>query len=281
MINVIKTIYFIFIAWFLCRLKRNPLKSEGMISIGNLLSRNEIITVLDLLNCGLLDSGTKILFESLKSNNTLKHLYLSANGITSVGLQYIHDYFETGKSELNSLFLGCNRIGNEGSKIVSRFIKFPNKLTRLNLASSRIGAEGMKYLSESMIEHGKIQVLDIGYMRSTIDMGELGNYIEDTGAEYLSKLLEKSNLASLTITNNHIKEYGLYKLVEALKKNKSLIYFDYTQFGISISSYVMDELNKILTSNREHFLTRNSDKKLNDIMVPDHVAEIYSVYRTH
>lgn len=252
-----------------------------MVSIGNLMSINKTITVLDLLNCGLLDSGTQILFESLKLNYTLKHLYLSANGISAAGLKYIHDYFKTGKSELNSLFLGCNRIGDEGSKIISEFIKFPNKLTRLNLASSRIGAEGMKYLSEALVEHGKIQVLDLGYMRSTMDMGELGNYIEDTGAEYLSKFLEKSNnIVSLNITHNHIKEYGFSKLVEALKKNKTLISLDYAQFGFSVSYGIRLELSEILEANRNQFLAEKSEKELNELMIPSHVAEIYSVYRT-
>jgi len=149
-------------------LKRNPLKAKGMVHIGELMRHNTKIEVLDLLNCGLLDEGVKILFDALSHNKTLKHLYLSANGITSAGLEYISDYLSSGKSTLETLFLGCNRIGNEGAKVLSRGLKNDKNLIRLNLASSRIGAQGMKYLSDALENHPSLAVLDLGYMRSTM-----------------------------------------------------------------------------------------------------------------
>ncbi len=72
--------------------------------------------------------------------------------------------------------MGCNRIGNEGAQIISEFLKYDTKLKRLNLSSSRIGAEGMKFLSEALIINKSIEFLDLGYMRATMDLGELGEF---------------------------------------------------------------------------------------------------------
>jgi Ran GTPase-activating protein (RanGAP) involved in mRNA processing and transport len=140
--------------FFSARLKRNPLKMPGMIPINHLLTRNKTLQVLDLLNCGLLDPGVSVLFKDLHLNTTLKHIYLSANGITPVGLESIRDYFNKGTSQLESLFLGCNRVGDEGAAIVADILRIDSKLARLNLASCRIGAEGMKSLSEALVEKG-------------------------------------------------------------------------------------------------------------------------------
>ena len=127
-----------------------------------MLAHNNTLQVLDLLNCGILDEGVAELCNGLAKNTALKHLYLSANGITPRGLLAIKDYYSRGKSELVSLFLGCNRIGNEGAIVIADILKFDSKLKRLNLASSRIGAEGMKCLSEGLIQNRSIQMLDLG-----------------------------------------------------------------------------------------------------------------------
>ena len=263
------------------RLKRNPLKSSGMIPIANLMVHNTTLTVLDLLNCGLLDSGVKILFEGLKSNHSLKHLYLSANGVTPNGLQHINEYFKAVESALETLFLGCNRIGNEGAKIVADFL--PNtKLKRLNLSSSRIGAEGMKYLSDALLDNQCIEMLDIGFMRATMDLGELGNYISDEGAVHLAAYLKATTkLVSLNITHNHITERGMQTIINAVDLNTSLIYFDYVQYGVSFDESALNKLKRSSQRNEKQFLENNSHEALEAIVKPEHVKEIYSVYRTH
>lgn len=264
-------------------LKRNPLKAAGMIPIGNLLSNNNTLEVLDLLNCGLLDEGVKILFKSLYNNSTLKHLYLSANGITPDGLEAISEYFKSGKSVLETIFLGCNRIGNEGAKVLSEGLKEDKNLIRLNLASSRIGAEGMGHLSEALKVHPKLRLLDLGYMRATMDLGELGNYMEDAGAFHLSEFIssESCKLVSLNITHNHITQRGIQALTEAIKRNKTLVYIDYVQFGVSLNEITLTELRLALEKNKNLMKLNEPDTDIESIVIPDHVKEIYSVYRTH
>lgn len=254
----------------------------GMIPISNLLTNNKTLQVLDLLNCGLLDEGVSVLFKDLHLNTTLKHIYLSANGITPVGLRAIRDYFRKCNSQLVSLFLGCNRIGNEGAAIVADIIRAESRLSRLNLASCRIGAAGMKHLSEALIERDAIRTLDLGYMRSTMDLGELGNYVEDEGAEYLSEYIRKSNrLASLNINHNHISELGMQMLMSAVRANRSLVELEYVQYGVSLDSINASELKKSLERNQKLFVEDCSQQELDDVKIPEHVREIYSVYRTH
>ncbi len=260
-------------------LKRNPLKLDGMYPISNLLINNKIIQVLDLLNCGILDSGVSILFDALKSNESLKHLYLSANGITPVGLQHMLDYFKTvQKSKLETLFLGCNRIGNTGSKLISECLEYAPNLERLNLASSRIGSQGMKYLCDGF-KKSSIKVLDLGYMRSSMDLGELNNFIEDEGCIYLSDLFKNDSidLISLNITHNHISRIGFEILVDSIEKNKKLSFLDYNQFGMHFNTEKISLLKSYLKRNHDLL----DENLIQSIIVPDHVKEIYSVYRTH
>jgi hypothetical protein len=251
-----------------------------MLPIGNLLRHNTAIQVLDLLNCGLLDAGCKILFEALKHNQTLRHLYLSANGITPVGLRSVRDFYSTGKSQLQTLFLGCNRIGDQGAKIVAECLDHDKHLQTLNLPSSRIGAEGMKHLAEALITHDKMRVLDLGYMRSTLDLGELGNCVEDEGAAHLAAYVQKSkSLVSLNVTHNHITEKGMRAIAKAVKRNESLVSIDYVQFGVPMSEIVLGDMRRTLENNRKQYELKKVDVEA--ILVPEHVKEIYSVYRTH
>jgi uncharacterized protein (DUF924 family)/Ran GTPase-activating protein (RanGAP) involved in mRNA processing and transport/predicted esterase len=260
-------------------LKRNPLKLDGMYPISNLLINNKLIQVLDLINCGILDSGASIIFDALKSNQSLKHLYLSANGITPVGLQHMLDYFKSvHESKLETLFLGCNRIGNTGSKLISECLEYAPNLKRLNLASSRIDSEGMKYLCDGL-KISSLKVLDLGYMRSSMDLGELNNFIEDEGCIYLSDLFKKNSidLISLNITHNHISKIGFEILVDSIENNKTLTFLDYNQFGVHFNTKTINLLKSFLKRNNELL----DETIIKSLIIPDHVREIYSVYRTH
>lgn len=262
-------------------LKRNPLKAAGMRPITDLLAVNHTIQVLDLLNCGLLDAGVKVLFDSLDEKNSLKHVYLSANGITPVGLESILEFYRKGKSQLETLFVGCNRIENKGAQILAEILKIDTKLVRFNAASSRIGAEGMQAMVEALRTHPTLMVLDIGYTRATMDLGELGNFIEDEGAIYLAHLIGNSRkLISVNITHNHITQQGMQFIVDALEFNESLLHLDYVQFGTSLNEITLSEMRMYLERNRRRLKQNQPDFDPDSVLIPEHVKQIYSVYRT-
>jgi hypothetical protein len=154
-----------------------------------------------------------------------------------------------------------------------------NNLERINLSSSRIGKKGIKILVDNLKNNCKLTLLDIGYMRATMDLGELGNFIEDEGALHLCDLIRNNNikLRSLNITHNNITMKSIKLIIEAMKENSSLISFDYSQFGLPLNDHLTAEIDHILQTNRK-FLT---DKEIESILIPHHVQEIYSVYRTH
>jgi len=111
-----------------------------------------------------------------------------------------------------------------------------------------------------------------------MDLGELGNYMEDEGAECLSEFIEVSTrLASLCVTYNHISEYGMQKLAGAVAKSKSLVSFEYVQYGVALNGINADLVRQGLLANR----SRYSEDQLEEILIPAHVRDIYSVYRTH
>ena len=140
----------------------------------------------------------------------------------------------------------------------------------------------MQFLADALENHPVLTVLDLGYMRSTMDMGELGNYIEDEGAFYLSKLIPTlKKLLSLSITHNHITQNGMKIMVDAIINKSNLINFDYVQYGVSLNDEILNNLRKQLQLNKETLQKTHSDEMIESLMIPFHVNEIYSVYRTH
>eukprot|EP00494_Astrolonche_serrata_P031327 UN31596 len=100
-------------------LKRNPLLPGGCLPLSKMLMVNTTLSVLDLVNTGILDEGTETITTALKDNKTLRHLYLGTNGITVKGAKCIADYIAGGYCFLYSLYLSCNRLMNKGSILLA------------------------------------------------------------------------------------------------------------------------------------------------------------------
>ncbi|CAF4676848.1 unnamed protein product, partial [Didymodactylos carnosus] len=122
-------------------LKRNPILAAGAVHVSKMLSLNKYLQILDLANTGLLDDGCETLFNGLKSNQTLKHLYIDTNGLTVRSGQIIRAHFELGYNHLETLYLSCNRMGNRGTEEIAEGLKHDKYLKRLSLASNCVGAD--------------------------------------------------------------------------------------------------------------------------------------------
>ncbi|MFO0575547.1 MAG: DUF924 family protein [Polyangia bacterium] len=263
-------------------LKRNPLKPEGMRPLAELLRTNRTIEVLDLVNCGLLDDGLLTLLGALSGpgrNRTLKHLYVGTNGITERSAPLLADFL-AGDCQLESLYLSCNRLGDKGVSAIARGLSANRTLQRLSLASNRIGPRGAAELAAAMAEHPTLALLDLGFTKATNTVGELGNCVGDEGAQALAEmLLHNGTLRVLDLLHNFISQVGVNHIRRALAVNRTLTSLQLTQFGRVHNEPGKEELRAALERNRK-LVPPEQAERVSKIEFPDHVTEIYSVYRT-
>ena len=264
-------------------LKRNPLKPAGMRPIADLLRANTTLQVLDLVNCGLLDDGLATVLDALSgphANTTLRHLYVGTNGITAASAPRIAAFL-AGDCKLESLFLSCNRLGDDGLAEVARGLAANTTIRRVSFASNRIGPRGAAALAQALATHPSLALLDLGFTKATVAVGELGNCVGDDGARVLADMLRtNTTLRSLDLLHNYISQRGVNHLREAMKVNTTLLWLQLTQFGKVHNEPGKEELRAALQRNRDR-LAPEQTAACAQIELPDHVREIYSVYRTH
>lgn len=264
-------------------LKRNPLKPEGATHVAGLLRANRRLEVLDLVNCGLLDEGFETLLDALTGpsrNTTLRHLYVGTNGITARSAAALARYLATACT-LESLSISCNRLGDEGVEAIAPALARTRTLRRLSLASNRIGPRGARALAEALADNTSIELLDLGFTKSTLAVGEVGNLLGDEGACAVADLIARNRtIRSLDLLHNDISQVGVNAIRASLRANTALLSLQLTQFGRTHNEAGRDELRDALARNRAALddAARDAHAKLE---LPDHIAEIYSVYRTH
>lgn len=279
-------------------LKRNPIYAEGMKYIGELLKTNKKIHILDLHNTAIglnkqayndatgyyekymTDDGITYLCEGLKLNNTLRHLYLDANALTTNSAKILANYFDykiiNNDKGIHSLWIDMNKLDNEGVDILVNSLKNYTNLKRLNIGSNMITEVGMKSVCEAFKNHKNIMVLDLSLYKSTADMGTVPNNISNEGVDYICKLIEENkSLRYLNISMNNISAESMEKITTSLESNTKIWYFYYTQYGIEIPQKTVTKINKIIDRNRslnpdikfddEHLRTLKHSKKINNI----------------
>ncbi|UJR16943.1 hypothetical protein I4U23_003841 [Adineta vaga] len=278
-------------------LKRNPILPSGVVHIARMLTSNTYLQTLDLLNTGLLDQGCEILFNALKLNHTLKHLYIDGNGIKSG--QTIRLYFEQNYNHLETLYMSCNNLGDVGSCEIAAGLKYDQCLRRLSLASNSVGFNGARALADVLIHHPTLQQLDLGFLKSTTLLGGLDNILKDDGAAEISRLIQFNHqIRSIDLTRNGISQQGVIQLRDALKTNHTLTSLKGISFKQIHDTTIKKEINSMLTANLiewgKQVLTADADntsqlttndyltkgKELdNAVNYPEHITEVTSYYR--
>jgi Ran GTPase-activating protein (RanGAP) involved in mRNA processing and transport len=286
-------------------LKRNPIYSEGVVYISDLLKVNKKIKILDLHNCGiglkesaytsenpyenhLTTKGIEILFDRLKTNSTLRHLYLDANALDVKSIHFIAEYFlfktKINDKGITSLWIDMNKLGDDGITILCSALKDYPYIKRLCIGSVMMSEVGMKAVSENLKDHAHIRVLDLSLYKSTADMGLVPNNISNEGYQYICDLIEgKNNIRYLNIGMNNINSEHIKKIVESLEKNTNIIYFFYKQYGQEIEQQVNINIQNILKRNRELYTQETgiiiSDEHMRCMKHSKKIKNIDSVYR--
>ena len=265
-------------------LKRNPLKPFAAVHLSKMISLNRHLKVLDLTCTGLLDEGTEILMKGLTDNKHLQVLYLNGNGITIKSIPSICDMLRK-PTGLRSLGLGCNRLGDEGAKML--FSVTDMKLEMLDVSSSGIGSVGSTYVAEFLKINKTVRKLDLGFLIMTVAIGELCNRIENFGAEQIAEALRfNTTLLSLSLRHNAIDERGhsAFRLVlggsldNSCLRNKTLIDLTIDQYGFPLSRINREGIKTAIRQNME-LLSKAERKEANEVVSPPHLAEVLSVYR--
>lgn len=213
------------------------------------------------------------------------------------------------KCSLSSLIIGVNRFGNEGAYYISMGLSQNRTLKKLSLPSNRIGISGCKYLSKALYRQhklksllnsdgvvhstegiddddddegaGSLSSLNLGFNKSTAALGELSNYIQDKGCYYLSlSLCFNKKLRELDLTQNGIYQSGIDCLIKILreKKNVKLVTLRTGSWGITRNDIAEEEKQSLLLRNL-NLCSKEELKEVAEIHMPEHVRDIYSVYR--
>lgn len=260
-------------------LKRNPLMAEGMYPIVDMMKTNTYLQVLDLTNTGILDEGAKILLNGITGIQYLKYLYLSSNGLTSKSCDILANMLHT--TNLEQIGLGCNRLGDGGALHLKSALLHPLcKLKSLEISSCGIGPIGAEYISESLLVNTSLISLNMGYSKSTNDLGEVPNGIGSLGAIHLSNMLKSNTtLRFLDLVYTGIQQAGISALANVISTvNTSLIFLGVEQFGIPHNELSREVIRKSIQKNKESLSTELIDK-IKLIVNPPHLEEIQSVYR--
>eukprot|EP01116_Phalansterium_solitarium_P014469 TRINITY_DN32159_c0_g1_i1.p1 TRINITY_DN32159_c0_g1~~TRINITY_DN32159_c0_g1_i1.p1 ORF type:complete len:558 (+),score=185.37 TRINITY_DN32159_c0_g1_i1:96-1769(+) len=239
-------------------LKRNPLGPLGGAHLGRLLSTNSTLRTLDLTNTGLLDEGTKLLFDRLHENHSLRILYLDGNGIGEASVPSMAGYFERlgDRKGVTSLWLGINRLGDSAVPLIEAVGRY-KFMKRLSLGSNRMGPKSAKALLDAFADAPKLIDLELGMYKSTVDLNEYPNECGDEGAGYLAELVERnSRLLALDFSCNSIGAAGYERLATAIESNKSLVHVVAHDYLHNVSPDIMARFRAATAANLDSFRAR-------------------------
>ena len=267
-------------------LKRNPIGPQGAVHVKYLLEHNKTIDTLDLHNTGLLDDGCKEIFEGLKSNTSVKLLYMDSNGFTPTSAKYIADYFDYLVANdiygIDSIWMDINRFEDDGIiEIVKSMGKYRH-LKRLAIGSNGFTEKAMAQIYESFKKHPNLKVLDLGMYKSTSDLHELTNRTGNEGSDYISKLLEANKvLEYLAISHNGIEIEGMTKIIDAFQNNNSLIQFEIQQYGLVLGQELVKKFKTKLGENRMKKEIKNINNYVRFLKHGSKITAIDSIYRNN
>ena len=122
--------------------------------------------------------------------------------LTAYGV-HIAEYIEQ-NSSLQTLYLAINRLGDEGTEVLSRALQQNRTLQRLCLANNRISGVGCGVLLNSLKAspallvipsdaslqgHSSLLHLDLGYAKAASTLGELPNWLGASGGDHLADFI--------------------------------------------------------------------------------------------
>lgn len=204
-------------------LKRNPIGDKGLKGIAQLLRKNRRLRSLDLVNTQIGIEGLEYLIETLiEEEYPLERLYLSGNALGPKIGKLLTPLLEK-NTHLQELLLSVNCLKNDGIKGLLPGLASNKTLLNLGLSSNGIQNESAKELFKVLEQHPRLQVLDLGYSRSTRVLSAKANELGDDCALALWDFLRNNKqLYHLDLIRNQFTKEGLLLILEGLTNNKNL-----------------------------------------------------------
>ncbi|WP_310481877.1 hypothetical protein [Chamaesiphon sp. VAR_48_metabat_403] len=255
-------------------LKRNPIGVEGAEHIAKMLQTNTGIQIIDLVHTRIGKVGLKAIADALiKTNRTVKRLYLGGNDLDSDDAYLLADLLKS-NSSIEALFLNVNHLGDRGIEILADALATNHTLTELGLASNGITDRGCELLLSAIEHMPNLTRLDLGYSPSTQVLGAIPNTITASGIAAISNYLTTNNtLSHLNLSRVKLDDRCQDLLADALTNNRTLSH-------LTISGKLSPKIATVLENNRSHLdsLLTPVDR-LHQPLRSTWVSSIRSVYR--
>ncbi|XP_062895448.1 LOW QUALITY PROTEIN: NACHT, LRR and PYD domains-containing protein 12-like [Mobula hypostoma] len=190
------------------------LTDSGAEDLASALSTNPSLTMLDLSDNELGDSGVKLMSAALRNPECkIRKLRLDRVGLTDSGAEDLASALSTNPS-LTELRLSDNELGDSGVKLVSAALRNPEcKVQELQLRNVGLTESGAEDL-----------VSALSTKLSLTDLNLSGNKLGNSGAKLVSAALRTSecNIQKLWLQSVGLTDSGAEDLVSALSTKPSL-----------------------------------------------------------
>lgn len=215
-------------------LKRNPLGPQSASDLFRLITKAKNLRTLDLNQTNLSDYGATSLFKQLAhyipedgASLSLRHIYLSGIGLGEDAAAAIADFLQSPYCKLESLYIGCNPIGDSGLKSLAVATASCHSLERIAIQSAGITSNGAISFFEAMKSHPTICMIDIGQSYITEDLDLAYNYIDDAAVPTIIDFINSKppQLQYLRFSYCAITPERLMEVADAVRQRKILLFF--------------------------------------------------------
>ncbi|XP_072133528.1 uncharacterized protein [Mobula birostris] len=196
-------------------LNNNKLEDSGVKLVSAALKKSRCkLQELRLRNVGLTDSGAKDLASTLRTNRSLMELNLNDNKLGDSGVKLVSAALKKAKCKIQKLWLRDVGLTDSGAKDLASALSSNPSLTELNLGANKLGDSGVKLVSAALKNSEcKIQKLWL------YDVG-----LTDSGAKDLNSTLSTNqSLTELSLNDNKLGDSGVKLVSEALKLSECKI----------------------------------------------------------
>jgi len=205
-------------------LDANPLASEGISHIAHAIASHPSLRVLSLGHTQADEKAAVELANALVHNTSLTSLAFSQNRMPSEGfVQFVNILKKN--SSLQVLRLSSCNITESGAKVISEMIKVHPQLCNLDLQWNYIGDEGVKAIGDALPFTTSLHTLLLNAFSNSLNL-----------------------------------IFSIEKIVEGMKRNKSLTHFEMSISGIKCGYEEISRLSQLVSKSTQ--LTRVNIERL-------------------